>query len=431
MPDSRIRGSHDDPINVPVTHTDRLLGTGYTTGIIWKLETCAEVRAAVAVQSDCVFVATRGAKFFWRTVAQGGDPTLDTGDERANVIAITGVTTGAYVLEGFSVQTVGWGADAVTLLSWAVASATNVSVEVEMRCYSGSAAGVAADRCSGTIRCTAKRNGTGALSIDSQSTADSWYLSKAAWNPEFDTSGNTLRLRLTPDIATDIRCQLIATIAQDSTADAPAPATHTGQWLLTQVEAITGVDSAIDVYPMPTGTGGVVTLWAGVNGHDLVDVDVTHYTLGTIGTGGKPALTSTSGHAGLRVDPGVAVKTMVAVVASPPTVATYQVLSTLGASNNANDAIMVGTNQHSLVVNAGWTYYVDGVATTALPTAGGVHTIIAVNDSNTKTGVCVGWPYAGNEYDWRAAHAFHAVLSVAATSDMALQLHSLLAAEYA
>lgn|SRR5512145_43908 len=83
-----IRGSHDDPITVAPTYTDRVRGSEYSSAN-YRVVTLAEARTNVVVQSDVITIPGVN-QFRW-------SPTSTATDDGVNAIQIAGVTTGRYV----------------------------------------------------------------------------------------------------------------------------------------------------------------------------------------------------------------------------------------------------------------------------------------------------------------------------------------------
>jgi hypothetical protein len=157
------------------------------------------------------------------------------------------------------------GSGTATLWSRPIAESTDIEVDVRASTFS-TASG---KRWTGTLTCTAKRAGAGALTITSQAASVPWILDDSLWSPIFDTSGDTLRFRITADATASIVPRGSITFREVSTSSDPAiPA-------LPAARAAVVADGYAQLYFADTGltpsnpsVGTNITAWADQSGHN-------------------------------------------------------------------------------------------------------------------------------------------------------------------
>jgi len=125
------------------------------------------------------------------------------------------------------------GGAATTIHTIAVPASRDIDVTAELQCSADD--GSAGKRLRGSVVCTAKRYGSGALAITSQSAALPWACDDALWLPQFVPSSNDLLLQMTPDTTytTQVRGRVRYEVT-DTSGDEPPPE-HTSDWLLAQI----------------------------------------------------------------------------------------------------------------------------------------------------------------------------------------------------
>jgi len=314
------------------------------------------------------------------------------------------------------------GGAATTIHTIAVPASRDIDVIAELQCSADD--GSAGKRLRGSVVCTAKRYGSGALAITSQSAALPWILDDALWLPQFVTSSNNLLLQVTPDTTytTQVRGRVRYEVT-DTSGDVE-PSIHDEAWFFAQVAALLG-SKIIDQFATPTGTTDVTGI-TGDNGLVMANADTGRYTVGTIGTQGRAATTAPSAvNACLRCAAvGQAVKSIVSVCAIPtfPDATNYQVLFGTGGVSSATNKTMV-QNTQSILIASGWTNYVNNVQTSALPAAGSIATIRADLASNTDQTFQTG--YATVPFVWRGPVGYWLILNDTMTSGEAESFEAL------
>jgi hypothetical protein len=365
------------------------------------------------------------------TVAAGDDSRLGTITATINGVAtaVSGITasetaSGVSVVAGaltipsaqiIAAQTIPANTGTVTLWSRAVAAATDVRVEIDAVCYAGASEGVVGDRWNGTICCVAHRSGTGALAIDTQIASVPWALSEPLWDPEFDTSDNTLRLRLTSDASNDIVANLTIRVYEKSTSDAIAPAVHDLTWLRGQIEALfpIGLVAILD-----TRDANNVTTISGTNGKSLAATTATHFANGTLGTQTSAIDIPGEQASCLLGDMGVTITTIIVVASQAPlSAAAYQVLAGIGADGTLNALFQDNTETYLQLV-AGGTIYIDNVATRTKPEDGGVHVYRLDLPGSASSIVRLGWASGGSAFAWNAPIGILLAFSTSPAADL-------------
>jgi len=157
------------------------------------------------------------------------------------------------------------GSGTSTLWSRAIGESTDIEADVRASTFS-TASG---KRWTGTLTCTAKRTGAGALTITSQAASVPWILDDSLWSPVFDTSGNSLRFRITADATASIVPRGSVTFREVVTSSDPAiPA-------LPAARAAVVADGYSMLYFADTGltpstpsVGTDITAWADQSGNN-------------------------------------------------------------------------------------------------------------------------------------------------------------------
>jgi hypothetical protein len=288
------------------------------------------------------------------------------------------------------------GGSATTIHTIAVAASRDISVIADLRLSADD--GSAGKRCNGSVVCTAKRYGSGALAITSQSAALPWVCDDPLWLPQFVTSSNNLLLQVTPDVSSTIQVRgRVRYELTDTSADVSPQAAAV---FAAAVESLFST-RLIDQFILPTASGSDVTGWTGAtSGKALANTVGTHFSLSTLGASARPAVTSAVGlQAQLRGAMGAAVKCILVFAAAPSLpVATYSVLANTGATGDVTNILMVSTSQ--TVLSANNVIKVDGVTTNTVPAAGGVHLFQLDATGNTDTDFGLG--FSNNAFPWRA-----------------------------
>lgn len=277
------------------------------------------------------------------------------------------------------------GDDPATLYTIAIAASRDIDVVAELKCSADD--GVAGKRLRGSVVCTAKRYGTNALVVTSQSAALPWVCDDALWLPQFVPVGNSLLLQVTPDPTSVIQVRgRIRYELTDTSGDAPPPA-HNSAWLLAQVQA--GVGSKLLGLVIPadfTVSGSDVTVATTAYG-PAIAVRAARPQVVTVGTRRYLQFARNSANTLYNTTYGT-IREAVYLLNTPDLPFTSSESGFIISSNDYNYAFGQASTNTSNLVNTAATEYVNGVATTTLTESAQV---VAVSyGANTSGGLEIG-----------------------------------------
>jgi hypothetical protein len=305
------------------------------------------------------------------------------------------------------------GSGANTLWSLPIPAATIVLVAVDAVCYTGTVAGIATKEWVGTLVCVVSRAGSSAPVIVSQTACVPWALTDSRWNPVFDLSVNTLRLRMTSDTASDVICTLEVSTKSRVTSDSPGSVLTEWQLLLDGLQSdIPG--KIVGFYAGPDYTlesPGVVATVPGLVGSTLENSTAGRFALGTLG--GYTTVTGGTLGVNKSLDSHTSVSFQsIWVVTEGHSGSGMDNFEELAAGQASGQLVRSGTTNNWIETN-GETHYTDGVLSSAIPTSG-IHIFEGNTTSATVDKVRVGGHSAAARV-WARPWLIVMVLSATAT----------------